>query len=451
MRFVALVGLASVFAVCLASCGTDTPSSAVSMPVPMEYEEHTLGNGLDIITYEDHSTPIARVEVWYHVGSKNEREGRTGFAHLFEHLMFQGSANVAPEEHGSIISRAGGFSNAYTSEDVTVYFETVPANYLETVLWLEADRMRSLDVSEENFLSEREVVKEERRVRYESPPYGDIFEILFQNAFDVHPYRHTPIGSMEDLDRATVADVRDFWSTYYVPSNAHLIVAGDFDTEAALSWVGEYFGSIPAGSGPPPRVEIREPERNEERRVEVEKAVPLPAYLAGYFIPEDGHPDSYPLVVASMILAEGRSSRIYQSLVYDKQLALEADSAAGIREDPNLFYSILIMNQGVTPEEGEAALEAEYQRMMEEPVTDEELEKARNQLRSSYILGRESIADKAGALGHAAVIHNDPSTADSELQLLLAVTKEDIMRVVSKYLQPENRTVVIVRPPATNP
>ena len=431
----------------LGACAGEPGSpGGLSMPTPMEYEQETLDNGLRIITLEDHSTPIVHVELWYHVGSKDEQAGRTGFAHLFEHLMFQGSANVAPEEHGRIISRAGGFSNAYTTDDVTVYFETVPANYLETVLWLEADRMRSLDVSDENFLSEREVVKEERRVRFENPPYGDVMETLFRNAFDAHPYRHTPIGSMEDLDAARVEEVREFWETYYVPSNATLIVAGDFDPEQARAWAEQYFGDIPGASAPVPRVGIREPERNEERRVSVEKAVPLPAYVAGYFIPEDGHPDSYPLMVASMILAEGRSSRLYQSLVYETQLALEADSGASVREHPNLFFAILIMNQGATIEDGEAAMEAEFRRMMEEPVSDAELEKARNQLRSSYILGRQSVEDKASALGHAAVIHQDVSTADGELDLLLAVTREDIMRVVEQYLQPENRTVVTVQP-----
>jgi len=430
----------------LAACGgeTDAPPG-VSMPTPMEYEEHTLENGLTIITHEDHSTPIAHVQLWYHVGSKNEREGRTGFAHLFEHLMFQGSGNVGPEEHGRIISSAGGFANAYTTDDVTVYFETVPANYLETVLWLEADRMRALDVSAENFLSEREVVKEERRYRYESPPYGDVMETLYRSAFDVHPYRHMPIGTMEDLDRATVDDVREFWETYYVPSNAYLIIAGDFQTAEALDWVRQHFGDIPPGAEPP-RVAVREPARTGERRIPVEKAVPLPAWVAGYFIPEDGHPDSYALMVASMILSEGRSSRVYQSLVYETELALEANSGASVREHPNLFFAVLIMNQGATIADGEAAMEAEFRTMMEEPVTDRELQKARNQLRSSYILGRQSIEDKAGALGHAAVIHQDTSTADGELERLLDVDKDDIMTVIRQYLQPENRTVVTVEP-----
>ena len=438
--------LAVVLALPAPAQDTDSEPS-LSMPAPLVYEEHQLSNGLSVITHEDHSAPVVNAQLWYHVGSKNEVEGRSGFAHLFEHLMFQGSENVAPEEHSALINGVGGVMNAYTSDDVTVYWETVPSNYLERVLWLEADRMRSLDVSEENFSSEREVVKEERRVRVESPPYGDLFETLYASAFDVHPYSHTPIGSMEDLDNATIADVRDFYEIYYAPSNAYLVLAGDFDTEQAMTWIEEYFGNIPSGQDPVPRVTVREPAHDAERRVAREKAVPLAAYVAGYYVPEDGHPDSYPLVVASSILAEGRSSRVYTSLVYESQLALQADSGASFREHPNLFFAFLIMNQGASIEDGEARLNAEFQRMMEEPVTEEELEKARNQMRASYIMGRQSVQDKAGALGHAAVIHQDTASANDELELFLNVNAEDIMRVTRQYLNPENRTVLTVVPP----
>ena len=419
-----------------------------SMPSPTLYEEHELDNGLRIITHEDHSAPIVNLQLWYHVGSKNEQEGRTGFAHMFEHLMFKGSDNVRPEQHDDFITRVGGIANAYTTEDATVYWESVPSNYLEMILWLEADRMRSLDVSEENFFSEREVVKEERRLRIESPPYGDVFEMLYTAAYDVHPYGHLAIGSMEDLDAATIDDVRSFYETYYSPGNAYLVLAGNFETDSAMEWVEEYFGGIPSGEDVIPRVEVREPERGEERRIERQKAVPLPAYIAGYFIPEDGHPDSYPLTLAGSILAQGRSSRLYQSLIYEKQLAVQADAFSSVREHPNLFMAILIMNQGAALEDGEAALNDEFRRMMEEPVSDDELEKAKNQIRSSYITGMQTVQDKAGALGHAAVIHQDTATVDNEFELFMKVTKEDIMRVMGKYLDPSNRTVVTVLPPA---
>ena len=221
--------------------------SPKSAPKAVEYKETMLPNGLTIITHEDHSTPVVNLQMWYHVGSKDERPGRTGFAHLFEHLMFKGSANVEPEEHDKIISSAGGQSNAYTTDDVTVYFESFPANYLEKVIWLEADRMVSLDVSQENFIAEREVVKEERLTRVENPPYGDLFELLYRNAFDVHPYKSITIGSMEDLNAATLTDVRDFYETWYVPDNATLVIAGDFQTEPGFGMGDEVHGRHPEG------------------------------------------------------------------------------------------------------------------------------------------------------------------------------------------------------------
>lgn len=420
--------------------------SPASRPKPLEYKESKLENGLTVTTHEDHSTPVINLQLWYHVGSKDEKPGRTGFAHLFEHLMFKGSAHIKPEEHDKIISNAGGVSNAYTQDDVTVYFETFPANYLEKVLWMEADRMATLDVSEENFTSEREVVKEERLTRIENPPYGDLFEVLYANAYDVHPYKHVTIGSMADLNAATIADVREFYKTYYVPNNATLIIAGDFNPDQTMDWVRRYFGDISKGQGPISRPNLKEPPHEKERRISHKKAVPLPAYVAGYYIPGDGHPDSYPLVIASKILSEGRSSRVYQSLVYKTRLAVQADVSGNFSEDPNLFIATLIMNQGASVEEGEKALEAELTLLKTEPVKDMELEKAKNKIRSEYAFGRQSVEDKAQSLAHAAVIHKDTATVNTEYDLFMRVTKEDIMRVAKTYFRPENRTVLLVKP-----
>jgi len=422
----------------------------VSRPKPVEYSENKLANGLTVVTHEDHSTPVINLQLWYHVGSKDEKPGRTGFAHLFEHLMFKGSAHIKPEEHDKIIMNAGGVSNAYTQDDVTVYWETFPANYLEKVLWMEADRMATLKVSEENFKSEREVVKEERLTRIENPPYGDLLELLYNKAFEVHPYKHITIGSMADLNAATIADVREFYQTFYVPNNAVLIVAGDFKNEQALGWIKKYFGDIPKGQKPIARSNAQEPPQQKERRISHSKMVPLPAYVAGYHIPADGHPDSYPLVIASTILSEGRSSRIYQSLVYDKQLALQADASGNFTEDSNLFFSMLIMNRGASIEEGEKALNSEIMHLTTEPVSDKELEKAKNKIRSEYAFGRESVQQKAQALGHAAVIHGDTASVNKEYDLFMKVTKEDIMRVAKTYFRPDNRTVILVTPPRGN-
>lgn len=415
-------------------------------PKPLEYKETRLQNGLTVITHEDHSTPVTNLQLWYHVGSKDEKPGRTGFAHLFEHLMFKGSAHVKPEDHDKIITNTGGVANAYTQDDVTVYWETFPANYLEKVLWMEADRMSTLDVSEENFKSEREVVKEERLTRIENPPYGDLQEVLYANAFDVHPYKHVTIGTMADLDAATIEDVREFYKTYYVPDNATLVIAGDFKPDQAMDWIETYFGSIPKGSKPISRPNVKEPPHDKERRVTHKKAVPLPAYVAGYYIPADGHPDSYPLVIASKILSEGRSSRVYQSLVYHTRLAVQADASGNFAEDPNLFIATLIMNRGAALAEGEKALDAELTLLKTEPVSDMELEKAKNKIRSEWAFGRQSVQQKAESLAHAAVIHKDTATVNSEYDLFMKVTKEDITRVAKTYFRPENRTVLIVEP-----
>jgi zinc protease len=420
--------------------------SGSSRPKPLEYKETKFQNGLTVITHEDHSTPVINLQLWYHVGSKDEKTGRTGFAHLFEHLMFKGSAHVKPEDHDRIITNTGGVSNAYTQDDVTVYWETFPANYLEKVLWMEADRMSTLDVSEENFKAEREVVKEERLTRIENPPYGDLLELLYAGAYDVHPYKHVTIGSMADLNAATIEDVRSFYKTYYVPDNATLVIAGDFKTDEAMDWIQRYFGNIAKGQNPIVRSAAKEPPHDKERRITHKKAVPLPAYVAGYYIPADGHPDSYPLVIASKIVSEGRSSRIYQSLVYYTQLAVQADAGGNFAEDPNLFIATLIMNRGASLAEGEKALNAELTLLQTEAVSDAELDKAKNKIRSEWAFGRQSVQQKGESLAHAAVIHKDTATVNSEYDLFMKVTKEDIMRVAKTYFRPENRTVLIVQP-----
>jgi zinc protease len=313
---------------------------------------------------------------------------------------------------------------------------------------MEADRMSSLDVSEENFLQEREVVKEERLTRYENPPYGDIYETLYDAAFQTHPYKHMAIGSMADLNAAKIEDVREFYKTYYAPNNATIVVAGDFKTDDVVALTKKYFGGIPKGAKPIERTAPAEPEQRAERRINKNKAVPLPAYIAGYHIPQDGHPDYYPLRMLSSVLSEGRSSRVYQSLIYDKKLAVEAGADAMSTEDPNLFIVEIILNRGASLADGEKAMEAELAKVMNTPVTDAELEKARTGVRSQYTFGRQSVQQKASALGHAAVIHNDLASVDNEYGLFMKVTKDDIMRVAKKYLRPENRTVLTITPAA---
>jgi zinc protease len=433
-------------AVALALLAIDPGANAAVRPPKLDYTMTTLPNGLQVVLLEDHSTPIVHAEVWYHVGSKNERPGRTGFAHLFEHMMFKGSKNVEPEGHPSWISSVGGQSNAYTTEDATVFWQTFPAQYLPLVLWLEADRMASLRIEERVFRTEREVVKEERRMRVENQPYGRLNEIIYDQAFTTHPYKHPTIGSMHDLEAASVDDVRDFFKTYYVPENATLVLVGDFDTKEAVGLVTQYLGRVPKASRPVPRDIPKEPPQAKERRVHLEENWPLPAVVVAHHITFDGHPDSYPLHIASKVLSDGESSRIYKSLVYDKQIALAAFGGANIIEDPNLFFAVAIVQPGHTTEEATKALIAELERLKNEPISEAELQQAKNQFARDYILGRESNKEKAMTLGHAVVIHNDIKTADGEFDIFMNMTTKDVQRVAQTYFKPENRLVLTIMP-----
>ena len=432
----ALVGLAAL----------QPLAGASNRPPKMNYTETTLDNGLRVVLLEDHSTPVIHAELWYHVGSKNERPGRTGFAHLFEHMMFKGSKNVEPEGHPSWISSVGGQSNAQTTEDATIYWQTFPSQYLPLVLWLEADRMASLRIDEQTLRTEREVVKEERRMKVDNPPYGRLNEIIYAHAYDVHPYRWPIIGSMKDLEAASVQDIRDFFATYYVPNNATLTLVGDFDSKEALAMVRQYLGRIPRSAKPVPRDIPMEPAKTKEKRVTVEEPWPLPAVVVAYHITHDGDPDGYPLHVASKVLSDGQSSRIYRRLVYDKQLALDAVGGAKLIEHPNLFYAIAIVQPGQSPQAVTDALITELERLRDEPITANELQQAKNQWARDYVFSRESNRDKAGHLAHAAVIHNDTSTADGEFDLFMNVTAADIQRVARKYFTTNNRLVVTVLP-----
>src|SRR3954471_4722024 len=371
------------------------PALAASRPPKLQYEITTLPNGLTVVLSEDHSTPIVHVQLTYHVGSKNERAGRTGFAHLFEHLMFKGSKNVQPEAHTSMLASIGGQSNAYTTDDETVFWETVPAQYLPLSLWLEADRMATLRIDKDTFANERDVVKEERRMRVDNQPYGRLNEIIYDQAFTVHPYKHATIGSMADLEAASVEDVRDFYKTFYVPANATLVIVGDFETANALTLVNNYLGRVPKSDRVVPRDIPQEPPQTKEKRVTLQEPWPLPAVVVGYHVTKDGNPDSYPLHIAAKVLSDGQTSRIYKKLVYEKQMAVAAFGNANLIEDPNLFYAVAIVAPGHTPEDVVTTLIAELDRLTIEPITEHELQRTKNQFARDYILGRESNQQKA--------------------------------------------------------
>ncbi len=406
----------------------------------------TLPNGLRTLLIEDHESPVVNVQVWYHVGSKNELPGKTGFAHLFEHLMFDGTTNLGPEEFAEHIVRSGGVDNANTTEDATIFWETIPSSALPVALWLEADRMRNLQITEQVFNNEREVVKEERRLRFDNQPYGTVVERLYTQAFTVHPYSHMTIGSMSDLDRASVADIRAFYDTYYVPNNATLIIVGDAEWPEVETLVSKYFGPLAAGREPILRAIPQEPPQTAERVLREKLNVPLPAFVEGYHMPADGTPDAYPLRLASKILSDGESSRIYRRLIYDKQIAMQAQSAGNFTEDPNLFFVFAIMNAGHTPAEGEVEVDAELDRLKNQLVPPEELQKAKNQILRDFILDRQTAQSRGEELGYAAVILKDPELVNTEVAKFLAVTAEDIQRVARKYFVPENMTLLEVTP-----
>jgi predicted Zn-dependent peptidase len=314
------------------------------------------------------------------------------------------------------------------------------------ILWLEADRMATLRVDKETFTAEREVVKEERRMRVDNQPYGRLNEIIYDQAFTTHPYKHPTIGSMADLDAAAIEDVQDFYHTYYVPSNATMVLVGDFESTQALQLVNQYMARVPKAAKPVPRDIPQEPAQTQEKRATVPVAVPLPAVIVAYHITRDGDPDSYPLHIVGKVLSDGQSSRIYKKLVYETQMAVAAFGTANLIEDPNLFYAVAIVQPPHTTDEVANALIAEIEKLKTDPISDHELQRTKNQFARDYILGRESNQQKALQLAHAVVIHNDIKTADGEFDIFQATTIGDVQRVARKYFRPENRMVLTIVP-----
>ncbi|HEX8175356.1 MAG TPA: pitrilysin family protein [Pyrinomonadaceae bacterium] len=438
--FVALVVMcASV----LANTNMDTPSTPTQKMPQIKYRERTLPNGLKVYTLEDHSSPTVSIQVWYHVGSKDDPEGRSGFAHLFEHMMFKSTKNMKAEMMDRLTEDVGGFNNAFTADDVTVYFDVVPSNYLETLLWAEADRLGALNVDDPNFKSERDVVKEEYRQSYLSRPYGKLELLIQQKSFTRHPYKRPGIGNIEELDASTLSDVKSFHQTFYRTDNATLIVAGDFDQKQVDAWIDKYFGRIAKPNAPLPRVSVKEPERTKEARyVEYGEHEPLPAVAISYLAPPQASDDAFALRVASAILSAGESSRLYQSLIYRQQLASQVEAEADFREDTGLFLLRATMASGKTAEEGEKALLAELKRLQTETISAAELEKAKNQLITERLKARETSYGKAFALGEAAVLLGDANRVNSDNERYMAVTASDVQRVMRKYFTDTNRVVI---------
>jgi zinc protease len=441
-------------AVFLFLCALLSAASALAQTrvSPINFKERKLANGLTIYSVPERSSPTVAIQVWYKVGSKDDPDRRSGFAHLFEHLMFKSTKNMKDEMMDRLTEDVGGMNNASTWDDFTNYYEVVPSNYLETLLWAEADRMGSLNVNEKNFPSERDVVKEEFNMRVLSQPYGRFFYAIDKDSFTTHPYRRPGIGSIEELNAASLEDVRAFHKTFYRPDNAVLIVVGDFEQAQLDAWVDKYFTKIPKPSAAIPRVTVKEPARTAERRVaETGPNVPLPAVAISYLAPSMSSPDADALRVAESILSSGESSRLYQSLVYTQQVAQEAYASADLRQDLGLFVFGAILASEKKPEEAERALLAELKRMQDEPVTKAELDKAVNQLVANALRERETNSGKAFAIGNAAVLVGDARRVNTDIEQLQAVTAADVQRVMKKYFTDTNRVVITYKAAAQQP
>src|SRR5919112_593078 len=415
----------------------------------LKFTDRTLPNGMRVLSAPDSSSPTVAIQVWYHVGSKDDPQNRSGFAHLFEHIMFKSTKNMKSEMMDRLTEDVGGFNNAFTNDDVTVYFEVVPSNYLQTLLWAEADRLSGLNVDDPNFKSERDVVKEEFRQGVLAPPYGRFEYSLQQKSFLEHPYKRPTIGSIEDLDAASLQDVQEFHSTYYRTDNATLVVVGDFEPKQLDGWIDKYLGPIAKPSRPLPRVSVKEPPRKSEIRVTEYGHNDLPAVGFTYLTPRQADADSDALRVADVILSGGESSRLYHSLVYTQQLAAEVNSSAETREDASLFVLTAVLSEGKKVEDAEKSLLAEVKKLQDAPVPAAELEKAKNQLITDQLRERETGNGKALALGEAAVLLGDPARVNTDLDRLQAVTAADIQRVMKKYFADTNRLVLYYLPEAT--
>ncbi len=422
---------------------TTLPTAAAIVLAPLSFTDRTLPNGLRVLLVEDHRVPSVAINVGYRVGGKDDPPGRSGFAHLFEHLMFKGTANTKSETMDRLTEDVGGYNNAFTAEDITNYYEVVPANYLETLLWAEADRLASLNVTQANFLTEREVVIGEYGQSVLAEPYGMLGELVDREAYTTHPYRRGVIGDPDNLHAATLDDVVAFHTTYYRPDNAVLVVVGDFDPAQTNAWIDKYFGPIVKPAGTVPRVSVVEPKQTEERRFTYHgNNVPLPALEYAYHVPAASAPDAEALDVIETILGAGKSSRLYRALVYDQQLASGAYAGFDARQQPGLFTFRTILNKGKALSDAHASLDVEIAHLQTTPVDAAELDKAKTQIASSLVRSRATYQGIALALVRAVVYRGDPALVNSDLAKLQAVTPADITRVAKKYFVPTNRTVV---------
>jgi predicted Zn-dependent peptidase len=433
----------------LAAAGAAALAATLSAQAPrVTFSDTTLKNGLRVIVSEDHSAPVFSIAVTYNAGSRDERKGRTGFAHLFEHMMFKGSEQVGPGEHFMLVFSNGGTMNGTTNKDRTLYFETLPSNQLDLALFLEADRMWSLEITAENLDNQRNAVQEERRLGVDNQPYGRTFERIDELAYENFAYEHSVIGSMADLSAADVNDVKQFFKTYYAPNNAILTIVGDVDTKTTLAKVAKYFERIPSQPEPAP-VDMTEPAQTAERRDALQDPLArLPRIDMAWHTPGVYTKDDDALTVLALVLSSGRSSRFYESVVRQQQLTSNVSASSADTRGPGLFQISAVALPGKAVADLEKAIDAEIARVQSGPIEAWEIEKARATQKRQFVAGLGSSLQKAVMLGQYALFANDPNLVNTYVDRINAVTAADVQRVAKQYLVPTNRTVIVTMPAA---
>lgn len=413
---------------------------------PLQIEDYTLENGLRVVLNPDDSIPVVSLAVYYDVGSRNEREGRTGFAHLFEHMMFQGSENVPKAGHFQYVMKAGGTMNGTTSTERTNYFETLPANQLPLGLWLESDRMRTLAVTQENLDNQRSAVQEEKRLRYDNQPYGQVFDLLNSMIYKNFANAHSTIGSMEDLEAATVEDVQEFFRVYYAPNNAVLVVSGSFDTAEAKSLIEKYFATI-AAQPVPPALDVSEPpEIALKAQTYEDKLAPFPAFIDGWKVPPRQTPEFHALYLAGKLLYDGDSSRLYQKLVKGDESVIQIFGFTDERRGPSSVIIGAIPKPGKDVQQIRGQIYAEIEQLAAEGPSADEIQKLRNQLINDEVRVRQSSLARAQRIAEFALYDGAPELVNRELEELLQITREQIRDAVAKYLNTDNRAQLDVLP-----
>ncbi len=426
--------------------GTSLFSTNVMAEGNIKFTEYDLPNGLHVILHEDHATPIVAVSVMYHVGSKNEDPQRTGFAHFFEHLLFEGSENIGRGEYMKMIQAAGGQLNANTSQDRTYYYEVLPSNKLEQALWMESERMLHAKIDTTGVETQRKVVKEEKKQRYDNTPYGQLLNVVYENAYTKHPYRWSPIGKEQYIDKAGLDEFMNFYKTFYVPNNATLSIAGDLDIAKTKEWIASYFGEIPKGTKAIPRPTEVEPAQTAEKRVNFYDNVQLPAVILAYHVPKMGSDDWYALQLLTQMLSQGKSSRFQKEIVENQQKGLAVGAFMIPNEDPGVAFMYGITNAGVSPEDLEKSMEAEVEKVKTTLISDEEYRKLMNQAENDFVQQNQRVVGIAENLATYYTYFGNSNLINTELEKYTKITKEELKRVANKYFTKENRLVVYYLP-----